>query len=136
MNIRSLLIMWCFTCCRILGKCLLYCVCLWCMLCVHQNYFCVLFMFLWYVMFVLRDACFALTRIETLISKFIFTKFSRLDFIIKDLPLIFILVIANQILNDSLSCSYKYDCWLCRFICQLYILLWIFLINLFEHFWI
>jgi len=61
-------------------------------------------------MFVLRDACFALTRIETLMSKFIFTKFSRLDFIIKDLPLIFILLIANQILNDSLSCSYKYDC--------------------------
>ena len=58
------------------------------------------------------------------------------------------LIIADQILNDLLYCSYKYNCYLlncclCRSIGQLYILLITFLINfsdickvLHETFWI
>ena len=34
---------------------------------------------------------------------------SGLDFIIRDLPSVLILIIADQILNDSLCCSYKYN---------------------------
>jgi len=41
-----------------------------------------------------------------------------------------ILIIADQILNDSLCCSYKYNWCLCRFIGKLYILLLTFLIYL------
>ena len=53
------------------------------------------------------------------------------------------LIIADQILNDLLCCSYKYNLCLCRSIGQLYILLITFLINfsdickvLHETFWI
>ena len=42
------------------------------------------------------------------------------------------IMIATQILNDSLCCSYKYNWCLCRFIGTLYILLLTFLINLSE----
>jgi len=45
-----------------------------------------------------------------------------------DLPSMLILIIADQILNDSLCCSYKYNGCLFRVICKLYILLLTFLI--------
>ena len=57
-------------------------------------------------------------------------KLSGPNFIIKDLPSVLILIIADQMLNDSLRCAYKYNWCLCRFIGKLYILLWTFLINL------
>ena len=52
------------------------------------------------------------------------------NFIIKDLFLVLILIIANQISNDSLCCFNKYNFCLCRFIGKLYILFLTFLINL------
>ena len=55
-----------------------------------------------------------------------------LDFLIKDLPSVLILTIADQIVNDSLCCSYTYNCCLCRVIGKLYILLLTFLIDLSE----
>ena len=55
-----------------------------------------------------------------------------LDFIIKDLPSVLILIIAYQTLNDSLCCSNKYNWCVCRFIGKQYILLLTFLINLSE----
>ena len=54
------------------------------------------------------------------------------NFIIKDLPSVLILIIADQILNDSLCCSNTYNWCLCRFMGKLYILLLTFLITLFE----
>ena len=45
------------------------------------------------------------------------------NFIIKDLPSVLILIIADQILNDSMCCSNKYKWCLCRFIGKLYIVL-------------
>jgi len=45
------------------------------------------------------------------------------DFIIKDLPSVLILLIADQHLNDSLCCSNKYNWCLCRSIGKLYIML-------------
>jgi len=44
--------------------------------------------------------------------------YTGLDFIIKDLPSVLILihVIADQIFNDKLCCSYRYNWCLCRFI--------------------
>jgi len=54
------------------------------------------------------------------------------DFIIKDLPSVLIQIIADQLLNDSLCCSNKYNWCLCRFIGKLYILLQTILIKLFE----
>ena len=44
------------------------------------------------------------------------------NFIIKDLASVLIVIIAHQILNDSLCCSNKYKWCLCRFISKLYIL--------------
>jgi len=38
------------------------------------------------------------------------------DFIIKDLPSLLILIIAEQILNDSLCCFDKYNWCLCRYL--------------------
>jgi len=49
-----------------------------------------------------------------------------LDVIINDLLSVLILIIADQIVNDLLCCSYKYNWCLCRFI---YILLLTFLLN-------
>jgi len=40
---------------------------------------------------------------------------SELNIIIKFLPSMLILIIADQILNDSLCCSNKYNWCLCRF---------------------
>ena len=57
-----------------------------------------------------------------------FTGHTGSNFIIKDLPSVLILIITDQILNDSMCCSYKYNWCLCRFIGKLYI----FLITLFE----
>ena len=51
-------------------------------------------------------------------------------FTIEDLPLMLILIIADNFLNDSLCCSYKYNCCWFGFTCKLYILLLTFLINL------
>ena len=64
--------------------------------------------------------------------------FIGLEFIIKDLPSVLILIIADRMLNDSLCYSYKYNWFVCRFIDKLYILFWTFLINLLLHeiFWI
>jgi len=38
------------------------------------------------------------------------------NFVITDLPSVLILIIADQIWNDSLCCSNKYNWYLCRFI--------------------
>jgi len=38
------------------------------------------------------------------------------NFIIEDLPSVLILIIADQMLNDSLCCSNKYNWCVCRFI--------------------
>jgi len=43
---------------------------------------------------------------------------------------VLILIVADQILNDSLCCSYTYNLSLCRLLGKLDILLLIFLINL------
>ena len=66
-----------------------------------------------------------------------------LDFIITDLPSVLILMIADQIWNHSLCCSYKYNWCLCRVIGKLEILLLTLLIILsdiciilLEIFWI
>ena len=65
------------------------------------------------------------------------------NFTIKDLPSVLIIIISDQILNDSLCCLNKYNWCLCRFIGKLYILLWTLLeilsvISIFVHevFWI
>ena len=42
------------------------------------------------------------------------------SFIIIDLPSVFILIIADKMLNDSLCCSNKHNWCLCRCICKLY----------------
>ena len=52
------------------------------------------------------------------------------NFIIKDLPSVLILIITDNILNDLLCCSNKYNRRLCRIIGKLYILLLAFLMNL------
>ena len=46
------------------------------------------------------------------------------NFIIKDLPSVLIQIIADQILNDLLCCSYKYNCCLCRCIGKLFYTAW------------
>jgi len=38
------------------------------------------------------------------------------DYIFKDLPPVLILIVADQILNESKCCSNKYNWCLCRFI--------------------
>ena len=57
-----------------------------------------------------------------------------LDFIIKDLPTVLIILFANQKLKKLLCCSYKYNWYLCRLIgkLQVYFLLLTFLIHLSE----
>jgi len=57
---------------------------------------------------------------------------SLLDFIIKDLPSVLIFIIPDQIVHESLRCSCKYNCYLCRFIDKLYSPLLTILINLSE----
>ena len=57
---------------------------------------------------------------------------TRAGFQIKDLPSVLILIIADQILNDSQCCSYKYKWCVCRFIDKLYILHLTLLINVCE----
>ena len=54
----------------------------------------------------------------------------KADFIIKDLPSMLILIVAYQIINDSLCCPSKYNWCLCSFIGELYILHLTILINL------
>ena len=64
----------------------------------------------------------------------VITKISRAgsNFIIKNLPSVLILIIADQLLNYSLCCSNKYNWYLTRFIRKLYILPYTFLITLFK----
>ena len=45
-----------------------------------------------------------------------------LDFIIRDIPSVLKLILADQILDDSLCSSYKCNWCICRFIDKLYIL--------------
>ena len=40
------------------------------------------------------------------------------DYIFKDLPPVLILIVADQILNESKCCSNKYNWCLCRFIAK------------------
>jgi len=49
-------------------------------------------------------------------------KLGNVVMLVSNLPSVLILIIADQILNDSMCCSNKYNC-LCRFIGKLYILL-------------
>ena len=54
------------------------------------------------------------------------------NFIIKDLPEVLILIIADHISIDSLCISYKYNRCLCKFIGELYTHFLTFLVHLSE----